>query len=616
MKKLSLGIACAAIVLTKAQAQPALRRKDIEVDFERYFAVARPIGFSVGDFNGDGRPDLVVTSNGISVLLNMGQGSFGSPIRDPYTPCGPFATGDFNRDGNLDIVAVSAGGCGLNGHILLGKGDGTFLPPQTLPSPVNLPVVAGDFNGDGILDIVSSGGVLLGNGNGSFRPPIPLPRIELPAQLGVEDLNGDGKADLVARFQRYAGATMAVLPGNGDGTFGAAIITSIGSNNGFFDYGAPMVIADFNRDGLPDVAAGTSILLGKGDGRFTVAVPYSSDLRYGTPEPIAAADMNGDGYIDVVMGGSHYDPAEDQIWLYAGTTDGIMALPAGYTVGWGPFQGITADLDGDGKPDLATLNYRSNTISLLLSDGSNAGSPVRAVSAAGGTAIVAPGSVATLKVPTGVPDAAEASSTLWPTRLAGVGLEVHDAAGQSFRARLRYVSPTNIDFQVPAESALGEATLALLTNEGAAAVGTMQIEAAAPGILLAQGYNMIPMAINRQVEATGSQTDQPVFECPAPGACFLLPVPPSSPAVSSYLVLYGTGFRGASRSNVTCYLRGYAVPVQSVGPSGKPGIDEIVIQLPDEMSDIWQGDPRGSIYLSINGIPSNMAWILFSTGSQ
>src|SRR5262249_12480302 len=153
----------------------------------------------------------------------------------------------------------------------------------------------------------------------------------------------------------------------------------------------------------------------------------------------------GDGHMDVVMGGSHFNPAENEIWIYASKGDGTMAPPARYTVGWGPYQGLTADLDGDGKPDLATVNFRANTVSLLLSNDANTIRRVRAVSAAGGTAVVAPGSIATVSVVTGVTDAGEASSNLWPTRLAGVGLEIRDAAGQSILARLRYVSPAKID---------------------------------------------------------------------------------------------------------------------------------------------------------------------------
>src|SRR5689334_4776255 len=125
MRKLSIIVAWVVIALTKGQAQPALLRKDIPFDFRRFFAVARPIGFAAGDFNGDGRQDLVVTSLTVAIFLNQGDGTFGAPIRDPYTPCGPIVIGDFNRDGNLDIAAVAGGGCGSQGHVLLGRGDGT-----------------------------------------------------------------------------------------------------------------------------------------------------------------------------------------------------------------------------------------------------------------------------------------------------------------------------------------------------------------------------------------------------------------------------------------------------------------------------------------------------------
>jgi uncharacterized protein (TIGR03437 family) len=237
---------------------------------------------------------------------------------------------------------------------------------------------------------------------------------------------------------------------------------------------------------------------------------------------------------------------------------------------------------------------------------------VRAVSAAGGAAVVAPGSIATLHAATDVSVTEQASSTAWPTRLGGLSLEVRDSVGQTFLAPLRYVSPSQIDFQVPAESSPGEATISVITDDSVSALGTMQVERVAPGIFLVQGYNMIPDALNRQVEVTGSETVRPVFDCSVPGGCFHVPVPPSSRALASYLIMHGTGFRAASRSNVTCTFRGEDFRVESVGPSDVTGMDEIILRVPDELAETWQGDPYGSIVLSIDGVPSNMVSVLFS----
>jgi len=126
--------------------------------------------------------------------------------------------------------------------------------------------------------------------------------------------------------------------------------------------------------------------------------------------------------------------------------------------------GPTADLDGDGRPDLVTANLASNTLSLLLSSGARDLWLVRAVSAASGTAVVAPGSLATLYASTSVPAAALAYSRPWPTSLGGIGLGVRDSNGTIRLAPLLYVSDNQINFLVPEETALGEATLGIVRD--------------------------------------------------------------------------------------------------------------------------------------------------------
>ena len=130
---------------------------------------------------------------------------------------------DFNGDRKLDLAV----GGGSSVALLLGNGNGTFQKP--LVSPGGSPLAAADFNGDGKLDLYASGDILLGKGDGTFVLNATYPAG--PAAAAV-DLNGDGKPDLV--LAQCCGDnssilySVAVLLGNGDGTFQAAV-----------QYGAP-----------------------------------------------------------------------------------------------------------------------------------------------------------------------------------------------------------------------------------------------------------------------------------------------------------------------------------------------------------------------------------------
>jgi hypothetical protein len=126
--------------------------------------------------------------------------------------------GDFNNDGKLDLVVGSSGGV----SVLLGNGDGTFQLPLTVALPRGITLnsasrhlFAADFNRDGELDLAecNSAVVLLGRGDGTFQTPISY---SVPGPLAAGDLNGDRKPDLAVR--RSAGA-VSILLGNGDGTF-------------------------------------------------------------------------------------------------------------------------------------------------------------------------------------------------------------------------------------------------------------------------------------------------------------------------------------------------------------------------------------------------------------
>jgi hypothetical protein len=329
-----------------------------------------PLSIATGDFNGDGKTDLVTANfaaNTVSVLLGNGDGTFGSATNLVTAGTGPFSvvTGDFNGDGNADIAVANI--TTSNVSVFLGNGNGTFQAPATFAVGSGPDGIAtGDFNGDGKTDLVTANvndntvSILLSNGNGTFQNAVSFAAGTAPRDVAVGDLNGDKNADLVV--SDGSGATVSVLLGNGNGAFGAA--TTFGTENG----PGGLALADFNGDGKLDVAVANlggdsvSILLGNGNGTLQNAINIAGP---GGPNPttVVAADFNGDNQTDLAVANL---TANGTVSVLLGNGNGTFQAPANYTSAGDAAWLTTGDFDGNVSPDLAIANGNTNNVTILL----------------------------------------------------------------------------------------------------------------------------------------------------------------------------------------------------------------------------------------------------------
>jgi len=338
-----------------------------------------PTGMAAGDFNGDGKLDLAVINNcygapncnvnwpgTVSIFLGDGTGNFtltSTVSTGEWTWPSSIAVGDFNGDGKLDLAVTSSSTGGVS--ILLGDGTGNFTLTSQPGTGNYFPqfVAVGDFNGDGNLDLAvanegegySSVSILLGDGTGNFNLYSSVAVGDDPVSLAVGDFNGDGKLDL-AVASLYSN-TLTILLGDGTGNFTPYSFPSAGS------YVSSVVTGDFNGDGKLDLAATSGslwILMGDGTGNFSLT---STLEGYDVLNSALLADFNGDNNLDVAVDGYYFSHAV--VFLGDGKGDfNLNASPP--TGGSGPIALAVGDFNGDGKLDLAALNAGSNTVTVLL----------------------------------------------------------------------------------------------------------------------------------------------------------------------------------------------------------------------------------------------------------
>ncbi len=383
-----------------------------------HLTTGRPTSVVAGDIDGDSDVDIVVANSGITILINDGTGVVSTTRTiGATTNVDTVQIEDLNNDGHLDIIAIENNSEG-RGYVYLGGTGVSFSEPTTFFSdPNNGAIAVADINLDGLMDVVSANhssgsnhlSVLLGT------PDIGFATRQLAFEIWKDadslrggDFNGDGQSDFA--YVNTDQNVIYVRFGNETQGFGDAISISVGEAPG------QLVVADFNSDGYDDLVSSnfgsqdltvwysdtqggftdrTTLLAAptpnfqahrlaagdfNGDGRqdfilsdgttylnmehrvFTVK---ESNVSWGLTRDIDVALLDDDQYADVIVA----DHGNDRARLYFGSATGDFSPPTAVALGDGPTSILAADFNGDGRPDIASANNRSQDISVALNRG-------------------------------------------------------------------------------------------------------------------------------------------------------------------------------------------------------------------------------------------------------
>jgi uncharacterized protein (TIGR03437 family) len=630
-------------------------------------ALDGPVAMVTADFNGDGVPDLAVSDTGshvLTILLGNGDGTFQQAAAYPIASDCQMASifvGDFTSDHKPDLLGI----CQFENQVLVfpGHGDGTFGAsiPTELPAlafagylfletiPAGLGGSVGDFNGDGKLDLVvllindlppdlssfpplTSAYFVPGKGDGTFGTAVSIPPAGGAINMTSGDFNGDGKVDLAcltyttgenADGTSTVTQTLFIAVGNGDGTFqrgptyswtGAtfAIAAADLNGDGFLDlYSAGASLATTATSGT--LTSEVTVMLGDGKGNFTqgfMATDPANDLS----NSYCLGDFSGKGGLDLLetMAASTGDGTSTDAVLGLRPGDGKGGFQSLQTFpgpnGIFPFSSVCADLNGDGLADAAFTGNSFGQVVGVFSGAINLASLTAALAnlPAGELYVslnASPGAARTFSNTNSAsfvsgPLAANSIATaFWsgPKNVSGIGVNVRDSAGQTRAAQIFFASSTQINYLIPDGTALGQATVSI-TGAPNPFSAPLKIVAVAPGV-----YNAGGLAVGNfdTVSASGNQTFTNLVNAGASGAPQTTPIDVTAGQV--FLTLFGTGIRNHANA-VTAIIGTTTVPVAYAGAQGKfVGEDQINIQLPASLA----GAGLVNVTLNVDGQTAN-----------
>jgi uncharacterized protein (TIGR03437 family) len=579
------------------------------------------------DLDGDGKLELVIANgNPEAGAIYVLRQSATVPTTYEFDPRGPYELGanaerlaiaDFNLDGRLDIAAQSAMPAI---HTLLQTPDGRFAGAPGSPRAFDgIPagIAAGDFNGDGKPDLVYASqlwfGVLLGNGDGSFATApgggmythSPRPNMDVFG-VAAADFDKDGKLD-------FAGGTMFdVFWGNGAGNFERS------SSSGNVIVGEVAQAADFNGDGRPDFLgtsgqAYTQLLLSDGQRGFNLAGNASISLP-STPSSVTIGDFNGGGRPDFAVAGAF----DSVVWTYRN----LNAAPSPQTITFAPIpnkqlgdppfplvatasSGLPVTFNVVSGPATVQGNILTITgIGTVTVDALQAGSANFSPASARQTFTVG----STYEISGVIHGASFNTGVLAPASYAAIqGLrfpanptvQFVDAQGMSAPGTVTFISATQINVVLPSILFYGAGTVTVQDANGQSNAFPITIGPVSPGLFMVDPAQSFPAA---QVIVPNSPPTTAAICGGTPVVCTLNPIniPANGPA---YLVLYGTGIRGATLANVKAQADATVLTVEYAGAAGGtyPGLDQVNVVLPPSL----RGRGVTTMWITVQGLVSN-----------
>lgn len=337
---------------------------------EAISAIPRPESVAVGDFNQDGRADLVVTSlsRAAHVFLQEEGGGFAAAVIVPTGSDGTNAViaRDFNQDGAPDFATADAGGDTCS--ILLNQGDGRSFSLQSLFAG-NQPnwIDAADLDGDGDDDLVTANQFfskaepdsvsVLSNAEGAFSLSLGLDFGATEEAVALGDLDGDGDVDLVTAV--FGDDTLSLIRNDGTGNFSDELRLPAG--------GAPraVALADLDQNGQLDIVSANAngtvgILLQQGGAFLGSFLVVGGSLRYVLP-----VDINGDRVLDLAVASGN---GANTVQLFPGDGAGGFGAPSLFVIGANPFWIAALPSAAGAPPDLAVVAADEEQLYLLRAD--------------------------------------------------------------------------------------------------------------------------------------------------------------------------------------------------------------------------------------------------------
>jgi FG-GAP-like repeat/Bacterial Ig domain len=364
-----------------------------------YAAGSVPRDLYAIDVNNDGVPDMVENIGGsLAVMIANGSGGFSAPstiytFPTTYQGTEPLAAGDFNGDGKVDLICAMAGTNQL--AVFLGNGNGTFQAPKyetvALPSGQYFGgggVVAADFNHDGKLDLVTEGNttstqalyLMEGDGTGNFAAPKTIYTFAANTGMGdlrIGDFDGDGNADLAMGVSSNctqggcAQMDLYVLYGNGAGVFSSYHVYTAA-------YTLSLSTGDVNSDGRTDIfgytGAGANqllVLTSQPDRQFTTfTMPTNytmQDAGFGTAPTMVLANFDGDSKYNMDIAGLGYNSSGQEAFVafIANGSGGYEESTTDLPYAASTSNIVVGDFNEDLEPDVATILNNSTTTPTL-----------------------------------------------------------------------------------------------------------------------------------------------------------------------------------------------------------------------------------------------------------